>query len=128
MPDETQETDLVDSGDWQMEAAYLHNIYKTDGNSAIAQGLLRYGVSKRLELRLLVETGRQLGQYIEETVQSTYPAAVSAKVLILKDHQYLPDITLISFLHLPVYKTSKDKKAFWSPIFIMAFQKEMGKN
>src|SRR5690349_317474 len=94
MPDETQETDIVDKGQWQLEAAYLHNIYKSGDRSSIGQALIRYGVSKHLELRLLVENGRQLEQYIVNTVQSTYPYALSAKVVVLKDVQNLPDISL----------------------------------
>ncbi len=127
MPDETQETDLIENGHWQVETAYLHNYYKDGNHSSIAQGLFRYGVSKHLELRLLVEAGSELQRYIEETVQSTYPAAVSAKILLLKDHKNLPDITLVSYVQLPFYNVSKDKKAYWSPIFLLALQNEFGK-
>ncbi len=126
MPDETQEPDLVGKGIMQIETAYLHNFYKEGKRSAIGQGLFRYGLSDYVELRLLVEAGSQLVRYMEETVQSTYPAAASAKIRLLKDRKNLPDISLISYLQLPVYKVSKDKKAYWSPIFIFAFQNEFG--
>jgi hypothetical protein len=126
MPDETQETDLVEKGQWQVETAYLHNVYKQGSHSSIGQGLFRYGVSKHLEMRLLVEAGSELERYIEETVQSTYPAALSAKILLLKDHKGLPDISLVTFLQLPFYNVSKNKKAYWSPIFLLAFQNKFG--
>ncbi len=126
MPDETQETDLIEKGHWQIETAYLHNIYKEGNPSSVGQGLFRYGVSKHLELRLLIEAGSELERYIEETVQSTYPAAASAKILLVKDNKYLPDITLVSYLQLPIYKASKDKKAYWSPSFLLAFQNKLG--
>lgn len=127
MPDETQETDLLPRGEWQIEAAYLHNLYSTGGPSDIGQVLIRYGFSKRLELRFLTEAGSELHKYIENTVQSTFPAAASAKILLLKDHRCLPDITLITYLHLPFYNVEKDKKAYWSSIFLIAFNNELGK-
>ncbi|MEO5999381.1 MAG: transporter [Chitinophagaceae bacterium] len=127
MPDETQETDLLEKGNWQVETAYLHNIYKEGKHSSIWQGFFRYGISKHVELRLLLEAGSELQRYIEETVQSTYPAAASAKILLLKDHKFLPDISLVFYLQLPFYRISKDKKAYWSPIFLLAFQNELGK-
>jgi hypothetical protein len=127
MPDETQETDLIDKGAWQVETAYLHNSYKEGRHSSIWQGLFRYGVSKHLELRLLVETGSNLQRYVEKTVQSTYPVAASAKILLVKDHRYLPDMSLVTFLQLPVYNINKNKKAYLSPAFLLAFQNELGR-
>src|SRR4028119_468548 len=58
MPDETQETDVLDQGQWQLETGFLFNRYKRDPNSYITQGLLRYGAFKNVELKLLIEDGR----------------------------------------------------------------------
>ncbi len=126
MPDETQETDLMEKGRWQVETAYLHNVYKKGKHSSVGQGLFRYGASKHLELRLLVEAGSELQRYIEETVQSTFPLAASAKILLVKDKKNLPDISLVSYLQLPFYNRSKDRKAYWSPILLLAFQNKFG--
>jgi hypothetical protein len=127
MPDETHETDLVDKGTLQIETAYLLNNYKESKHSSIWQGLVRYGVSKHLELRLLVETGSNLKSYVEKTVQSTYPLAASAKILLVKDHKFLPDISLISFLQLPFYNINKETKVYWAPVFLVAFENKTGK-
>ncbi len=124
MPDETQETDVIDKRQWQVEMAYLHNNYKEGKRSSIGQALVRYGVSSHFEMRVLVEAGRELRNYIEQTVQSTYPVALSAKLVVLKDHQNLPDIALISYLQIPFNPKNTDKKVYWSPIFIVALQHE----
>ena len=127
LPDETEETDLVETGKLQIETGVLYNRYKEDGPaSVIGQGLLRYGVSKRLEVRLLVEDGRQRDTYITKTVQSTYPMAASAKVLLLQDVKGLPDVTLVSYLKLPFTSHNSLQKAYWSPSIGLAFQNKFG--
>ena len=122
LPDETEETDLIEKGSWQLETAVLLNRYKQGANSVIGQAMLRYGILDWLEVRLLIEDGRQRDKYMEETVQSTYPMAASAKIAILKDVKGLPDITIVSYLKLPFTSHSSEQKAYWSPIVLAAFQ------
>lgn len=125
LPEQTEGTELVDKGRWQLGTGILYNRYKENPSSLIGRGLLRYGVSKRFELRLLVEDGKERDTYIEETVQSIYPLAVSAKLSLLKDVKGLPDITLITYLKLPFTSHSSEQKAYWSPTFIIAFTNEL---
>lgn len=126
LPDETEETTIIDAGEWQLETSVLHNRYNDGPSSTIGQLMLRHGVSERLEVRLLVEDGRQRDRYMEETVQSTYPLAASAKFVVLKDQKILPDITLVGYLKLPLTGRSRDQNAYWSPILLAAFQHQWG--
>ncbi|RYE25563.1 MAG: transporter [Sphingobacteriales bacterium] len=126
MPDETEETDLVDVHTIQLETAFLHNGYKDGESSNIGQAMLRYGVAKRLELRLLIEDGGMRDKYLDETVQSTYPMALGTKVQLLKDHKILPDITFVGYLKLPFTSRNKEQEMYWSPIALLAFQHEFG--
>ncbi len=126
MPDETEETDLVDVGELQLETAFLHNGYDTGMASNIGQLMLRYGIAQRIELRLLIEDGRQRDRYVEETVQSTSPLAIGTKVSILKDHSWLPDMTFVGYLKLPITSRTNQQKPYWSPILLMAFQHKFG--
>lgn len=129
LPDETQETDLLEKGQIQLETALLYNRYKDGGRSSvIGQGLLRYGLLNRVELRLLVEDGRERDKYIKETVQSTSPLAMGTKIALVKEVKGLPDITLVSFLKLPFTSRSNTQKAYWLPIIIAAFQNKFGGN
>lgn len=126
MPDETEETEIVDKGKLQLETGVLYQSYKDSSHSIIGQGLLRYGLTDKVELRLLVEDGKNRDTYIEQTVQSTSPLAIGTKIELLKDQKVLPDITLVSYLKLPFTSHSSEQKSYWSPIFIMAFKNKGG--
>src|SRR4051812_49274912 len=80
LPDETEETDLIEKGELQAEVAYLHTKFPEGAQPSIGQALLRYGLMEKLELRLLLEEGYARDKYMEETVQSTYPLAFSIKL------------------------------------------------
>jgi hypothetical protein len=88
--------------------------------------MLRYGISKKIEVGLLIEQGRERNRYIEETVQSTYPLAVRIKAAVLENHNWLPGITLIAYMQLPY--TSLQTKGGWrrSPSLMAAFLNEAG--
>lgn len=125
-PDQTEETHLVNKGQFQLETGLLYNKFDTGRNAWINRTLIRYGISKRLEAALLMEQGRQRDKYIAETVQSTYPLAVRLKAALLKDHVWLPDVTIIAYLQLPY--TSFNTKGGWrrSPSVLIAFLHELG--
>jgi hypothetical protein len=126
LPDETEETDLLEKGQLQGEFAYLYTGFDKGVQPAIFQGLIRYGLFERLELRALIEDGRGRDRYIKETVQSTAPLALSAKVCLLKQHAVLPDITLVAYLKLPFTSRSSDQLPYWSPNTSLAFQHRLG--
>lgn len=122
MPDETVETSLVDKGQLQIETAVLYNRFRESPQAKIGELLIRYGLSDRVEVRVSAEDGVARDRYLEETVQSNYPLALGAKIILLKDHDQLPDITLMSGLKLPFTSRSGDQSTYWSPIFLVAFQ------
>lgn len=125
MPDETVETDVVDKRQLQLEGAVLYNRFEQFPNSLIGQMLVRYGMTKHLELRLLVEDGKERDKYIEETVQSNFPLAVGFKYNLLKDHNWIPDITLATTVKLPFTSREHEQNAYWSPILLLAFQNKL---
>lgn len=126
MPDETEETKLIDKGQWQLETAILFNGYEQNNTSVIGQALLRYGLADKAELRIIAEDGKNRDQYMEETVQSTSPLALGTKVSLVKDHKVLPDITLVAYVKLPFTSRTAEQKKYWSPILLAAFQNKFG--
>ena len=126
LPDETEETSVIDRGQWQIEAAGLFNGYADTTSSTIGQFMLRYGISRKIEMRLLVEDGRNRDHYTEETVQSTYPLAIGLKAAIFEGHGLVPDITIVSYLKLPFTSHSKEQVSYWSPILLAAFENRIG--
>jgi hypothetical protein len=126
MPDETEEADVIEKESWQLETAFLYNKFQEGRPSAIGKALLRYGLLESMELRLLAEDGRQRDRYFEETVQGNAPLAVGARVLLLKDHKWLPDIAGSVTLKLPFTSRTQEQEAYWSPKFLIAFQHQFG--
>ena len=127
LPDETEETDLLDQKELQVETAVVYSAYKIHPSSVIGQVLLRYGLFKKLELRLLVEDGRSRNQYMTGTVQGTAPLSASIKVPLLKDHTFFPDISLVALVSLPLTAQTKQETGYWSPLLLLAFQHKTGK-
>jgi hypothetical protein len=125
-PDQTEETHVIDKKQLQIETGLLYNYFDTGRSALISRTLIRYGISKKWEVGLLVEQGKERDRYIMETVQSTYPLAVRIKALITDNHTWLPHITLIGYLQRPY--TSLHTKGGWrrSASLIAAFLHEVG--
>jgi len=123
--DKTEETGLLEKGQWQLEGGFLYNGYKKGAASEIEQFFIRYGLSKSIEVRVMTEEGNGRDRYIEETVQSTYPLSAGVKVKLLEDHAVLPDMTLVGYVHLPFTAHTKMQTLYWSPMIFMAFQHKL---
>lgn len=126
LPDETEETDLIEKGEVQVECAYLHATFNKGVQPSVMQGLLKYGLHSRFELRLFFEEGYGRDRYLEETVEATSPLALSFKWSLLKEHNVLPDVTLVGYLKLPITSHTREQNAYWSPIVSLAFQNKGG--
>jgi hypothetical protein len=122
MPDETEETDIVDPGQIQLETAILYNRFSEGDPAIIGQALLRAGLSKTVELRMIAEDGKSRDRYLSETVQATQPLALGTKIVLVKDKRIIPDITLVGYLKIPATSRSAEQSAYWSPIALLAFQ------
>jgi Putative MetA-pathway of phenol degradation len=123
--DKTEEPALLKKNETQLEAAFLRNYYTYDPSSSIFQGMVRYGLSNSLEVRLITEQGPGRDRYITKTTQSTYPLAAGMKVKLLENHQWLPDMTLVTYIHIPFAARKKAERLYWSPLIFMAFQHKL---
>jgi Putative MetA-pathway of phenol degradation len=126
-PDQSEDVKVMKPGQVQFETGMIYNSFDKGKNAFIAHELIRFGVVKKLELRMLVEDGRQRDRYIEETSQSVYPISLSAKYSLLEDHDWLPDVTVVGYVKLPFTSRSSSQTAYWSPAFIAAFEQELTK-
>lgn len=64
---------------------------------------------------------------MDETVQSTYPLSAGGKLLILKDHKWLPDMAIVSFVKLPFTAHTKAEEIHWSAMGAFAIEHTFGK-
>lgn len=125
-PDQSEDVHVMKPGELQLETGFSLTRFRTDdATAAVAHELIRYGLTKRVELRLVVEDGKLRDRYIEETSQSVAPLAASVKYALVDDHKWLPDIALVGYLKLPFTSRSREQKAYWSPAFVAAFEHKL---
>ena len=99
LPDQSDGTHLVENKHFQIENGVQFSRIDelTKGFDNIT--FIRYGVTKKFEIRLL-------NQYTiitdSNSVAGTQPITISAKNLLCKQKGWLPKLTLISYLTLPV--------------------------
>ena len=127
LADGTDGADVIEKKVLQFETAYLNNTFAHGPSASISQNLIRYGLLKKIELRILSEEGYQRDKYITETVQSTYPLVVSAKICLIKNHAFLPNISLIPYLNLPLTAHTSEQAKYWSTMFVLALENKIGK-
>jgi hypothetical protein len=125
-PDQTDGASVVDEKSLQFETQFYYNKFSSGKLALISSSLLRYGLLKNVEARLLVEQGQERDLFISETTQGIYPLALSTKIVLLKDKPVMPDLSFISYLHLPL-TSEKGNYGFWSPLFTLALEKELNK-
>jgi hypothetical protein len=123
-PDQSDGTATLEKKEMQLEASFHYNYFENGKAAFITSALLRYGLMKHFELRLLVEQGFERNRFMSETTQAGYPVALSAKIAILEEKEVLPAISLISYLQLPITNFSHEPNC-WSAGFIMAAEKKI---
>jgi len=125
-PDQTDGTETVKQGKLQVEAEGYYNRFKNNEAAIISSTLLRYGLSKNLELRLLAEEGKNRDIFIEETAQGQYPLAIGAKLAVLKNEALLM-LSLIGYIKLPFTSRTKQQQSYWSGTLLIAIERDINK-
>lgn len=128
-PDQTESPHIVAKGKLQAEAGITVNPFdSSDGETpVIGMLVLRYGLSKKIELRLMAEEGRNRDRYIEETTQGLYPLAIGGKWLLLeRERGIVPQMALMGWVKLPFSSRSSEQTIYWSPQVLMAFENKIG--
>jgi len=101
-PDQTDGANVLNKKEVQFETELYYNTFDSGRAAIISSSLLRYGLFKNCEVRLLIEEGRERDKFIDETTQGFYPLALSVKLALLKDHPILPDVVLITYVKMPL--------------------------
>lgn len=125
-PDQSDGAQVLDPRKLQFETEFYYNHFTSGKPALISSSLLRYGLVRNIEARLLVEQGQERDKFISKTTQGLYPLAISTKASILKDRKILPDISIIAYLHIPVTGATENK-GYWSPLFTAVLEKEFGR-
>jgi hypothetical protein len=121
-PDQSDGATVMDKHKVQLESSVYYTTVDINQHVMISSSLLRFGLLKHIELRLLAEQGYHRNIFMEETAQSQYPFALSAKVSIMKAHGDWPAIAIAGYLQLPFTNGSEIHQ--WSPAVLLILEKK----
>lgn len=124
-PDQSTGASVLDKHNWQIESTVYVNRFKTEGTAVILSALARYGLTKKLEARLVVEQGYHRDLYIEEAAHATSPLALSAKLAMVKEGKVMPALSLMGCLQLPLTRFDH-QPSYWSPALVLIMEKKLG--
>lgn len=121
-----QNAQLLNKNETQIEAAGIANRFDDKSVSTfVGSVFLRYGLAKKFELRALVQEGHNRDKFMQETMQSFNPMSLGAKISVIKDKKYLPDVALSGYVNIPVTAHTKEQSVHWSPALFMILEKEL---
>jgi len=121
-PDQSYGAEVLEKKELQFESSLYFNSIKQNPDPLISSNIIRYGVAKNVEIRLLVEQGNYRDVYLTEMAHSTYPLAFGTKVMLVKEHNYVPGVALVGYVTLP-FTNFDHQNSQWSPALIGAIEK-----
>ncbi|RYY60809.1 MAG: transporter [Chitinophagaceae bacterium] len=121
-PDQSDGNSIIHPGKWQVESSVYYTVLHPSVNSLVSSSLLRTGIVKNLEARLLVEQGYHRNSFLSETAHSQYPLAVSLKYKLMEETNTRPSLGGVGYLQLPFTNGSERKQ--WSPAFLVIIEKK----
>lgn len=121
-----QNAQLLNRNETQAEAAAVANHFSDKSEpSLVGSVFVRYGIAKRFELRALIQEGYNRDKFMQRTMQSFNPLSIGAKVSVIKDKKYLPDVALSGYMNVPATARTKEQSVYWSPALFMILEKEL---
>lgn len=125
-PDQTETPSIVPKGMFQIETGF--SFQKNDSENeflTLPSTLWKYGVSKKLELRLITE-------FISENNndgknKGFLPLSVGFKVNLFKENGWLPKTSVISHVSLKNIASSRYKNDYYVPDFRFTMQHTLSK-
>jgi len=124
-PDQSYGAEVLEKNSFQLESSLYYNHINDSNDPIITSNLLRYGIGKSVELRLMIEQGNYRDTYIEKTSQSLYPLALGTKVEIVREGRSCPGLALVGYVQLP-FTNFDQQHSRWSPALIAAAEKGIG--
>jgi len=123
-PDQTIGAQVLDKKLGQIESSLYINHFTTLGTAVVSSNLVRLGLTKQIEARLLVEQGHNRDLYITEAAHATAPLALGVKVAVLGEKKIAPAVSIAASLQIPVTNFN-DQPNLWSPSVILIAEKKV---
>ncbi len=116
-PDQSDGTYTLPRNAYQLETGLT---YGKEGNHYLLHDImLRYGLTSKTELRLLVDYGRV------NSKTGIMPVGISFKRQIISAHSWIPDISAIGYVRLPMLGTNNFKPDKIPATLLLAFQNDI---
>jgi hypothetical protein len=127
MSDQAVSPNLIKPGQTQLEACYMHTIFRDEPVVAMNPSvLLRYGINRIFEAQLMFVDGTNRDIFVEKTSQGTYPLAFVVKTSLLnKDEK--TKLGIVTMVKLPFTSHTSEQQRYWSPAVAIAFEQQFGK-
>lgn len=118
-PDQTESASIVPKGWFQAESGFSIETYKDGSKQYIHPTLLsKYGLSKRLELRLITDvvTQQMIGPADEPiSVTGLEPIRIGGKLALWEEKGARPKVSLIAHLTIPKAASQEFQVQKWVP-------------
>jgi hypothetical protein len=124
-PDQTESAALVPKKYFQAEFGFNKENFEEDNYNIIHPAfLLKYGLNKRVELRLESAVTSEFLHLIPSTKKTTRlePAEIGTKISLFEEKGFRPKTSLIAHLGLPFAASHPDKKQTIFPSYRFSFQ------
>ncbi|MCK7554013.1 transporter [Chitinophaga sedimenti] len=122
-PDQSTGASVIHPRSFQLETSFYVNHFPGEGTAAVSSNLLRYGLFKPLEVRVVAEQGYHRDLYITESAHGSTPLAIGAKWSVLEEDETRPAVSVMAQLQLPF--TNGDQLHLWSPAFTFIAEKQL---
>ncbi len=123
-PDQSDGTYILTAKNFQIETGLVFSQTDKQLTDIVQTTMFRYGVSKKLEVRLLVYEGFTSNDAFKTKNFGLYPVSVSAKRSICKQNKMWPAVTLVGYLQLPFTASKIYQIDYYAPTFLFAFQND----
>jgi Putative MetA-pathway of phenol degradation len=121
-PDQSDGSHIVEKKHFQVETGIQFSKLDQVTTSIDNVTLIRYGVTKKFEIRLLNE---YTSIHDSTRVSGEQPLTVSFKNQLCKQHGLLPKITLVSYFHLPFELSKSFHADHFGYAFTLAMRHEL---
>lgn len=123
-PDQSDGTYILTANKFQLETGLIFSQSNNQLTDIAQSTMLRYGVSKKLEVRLLINAGFNSADAFKTKNFGLSPVSMSAKRSLCKQKGMWPAITAVGYLKLPFTASKTYQIDYFAPAFLFAFQND----
>jgi len=121
-PDQTESVNLVPKGWTQVEAGFNYEAESNDHSYVLPDILSKYGLSKRIELRLIttLQTISESNLYKNKLI--IQPIEIGSKIFLFDEKKLIPRTSFIFHIGIPAFSSKAVRPSMVAPNFRFTMQ------